>query len=101
MCFININIIIIIIRYSVVIVFLCGISSKIVGTLSKDEDDGSENDGKKIKIENTYTQSISKYIQGILVLHYQKTRIFFPFSFHDLQGKLNLIMCGIAFFAHF
>ena len=74
---------------------------KISGTLSKDEDDGSENDGKKIKIENIYTQSISKYIQGILVLHYQKTRIFSRFPFHDLQGKLNLIMCGIAFFAHF
>ena len=52
MCFININniiIIAIIIRYSVFIVFLCGISWKIWGTLSKDEDDGSENEGKNIK----------------------------------------------------
>ena len=48
----------------------------------KDKDNGSENEGKNIKIENMYTQSISKYIQGILFLHYQKTRIFSPFPFH-------------------
>ena len=62
MCFINIIIIIvtiiiiimmmmmmmiIIICYSVFIVFSCGISSKILATLSEDEDDGSENGGKK------------------------------------------------------
>ena len=51
MCFINIIIIIIIIRYSVFIVLYCVVSArKILGTLRKDEDDGSENDRKKIKI---------------------------------------------------
>ena len=51
MCFINIIIIIIIIRYSVFIVLYCVVSArKILWTLSKDEDDGSENDCKKIKI---------------------------------------------------
>ena len=56
MCFNNIIIIIvtiiiiiIIICYSVFIVFSCGISSKILATLSEDEDDGSENGGKKNK----------------------------------------------------
>ena len=52
MYFVNIIIIIIviIIRYSVFIVFLCSVSSKILAILSKDEDDGSDNDCKKIKI---------------------------------------------------
>ena len=61
MCFINIIIIIftiiiiiIIICYSVFIVFSCGISSKILATLSEDEDedDGSENGGKKINLRS-------------------------------------------------
>ena len=61
MCFNNIIIIIvtiiiiiiiIIICYSVFIVFSCGISSKILATLSEDEDDGSENGGKKINLRS-------------------------------------------------
>ena len=46
--------------------------------------------------ENNVNKNISKHIQRILVLLYQKTRIFFHFPFHDLQGEpklLNLIMC--------
>ena len=42
-------IIIIIIRFSVFNVFLCGVSSKILATLSKDED---EKDGKKINLRS-------------------------------------------------
>ena len=61
MCFNNIIIIIvtiiiiiIIICYSVFIVFSCGISSKILATLSEDEDDGKKINLRSFKLNRVY-----------------------------------------------